>query len=186
MVAVGILVLIATVPLPAPIRVALLAALALSAVAVVVGYRVLRGTWDPGRGARPQWRERLASVRTSVMGFSAGHPGRLWRVFGLDLVFHALAVLEVYATLGWLLGDRSPTVAQAIVFEALNRVVTVLFKFVPFRIGIDEVLSGALAPVLAVNPVAGVALAVVRKIRNLFWAGAGLIVVAAHPGSRLP
>src|SRR6185295_18524629 len=97
----------------------------------------------------------------------------------LDLGFHALAVLEIYATLGWLLGDRSPTISQAIVFEALNRVVTVLFKFVPFRIGIDEVLSGELAPVLAVNPATGVALAVVRKVRNLFWAAVGLALVAA-------
>jgi hypothetical protein len=52
--------------------------------------------------------------------------------------------------------------------------VTVAFKFVPFRIGIDEALSGALAPVLAVNPAAGVALAVVRKVRNLIWSGVGL------------
>ena len=52
-------------------------------------------------------------------------------------------MLEVFLTLRWLLGDRSPTLAQAIVFEALNRVVTVAFKFVPFRVGVDEALSGA-------------------------------------------
>ena len=56
-------------------------------------------------------------------------------------------MLEVFLTLRWLLGDRSPTLEQAIVFEALNRVVTVVFKFVPFRVGIDEALSGGLAPV---------------------------------------
>jgi hypothetical protein len=31
------------------------------------------------------------------------------------------------------------------------------------------------------NPAAGVSLAVVRKIRSLFWAGIGLGIVAAHP-----
>jgi len=180
-IAVGLAVLLAAVPLPAGVRWAVLAALAGAGVAAAVAFRVLRGTWDEARGARPRWREKLATVRQSVLGFSAGHPGRLWRVFGLDLGFHALAVAEVYLTLGWLLGDRSPTLAQAIVFEALNRVITVAFKFVPFRIGVDEALSGALAPVLAVNPAAGVALAVVRKIRNLFWAGLGLILVATHP-----
>jgi hypothetical protein len=182
MVAVGLVVLLAVVPLPPSLRWTVVAALAGAGVAGAVAFRVLRGTWDESRGARPRWRETLASVRRSVLFFSAGHPGRLWRVFGLDLGFHALAVVEVYLTLGWLLGDRSPTLAQAIVFEALNRVVTVAFKFVPFRIGVDEALSGALAPLLAVNPAAGVALAVVRKIRNLFWAGVGLIFVAAHPG----
>ena len=99
----------------------------------------------------------------------------------LDLVFHALAVLEVYVTLEWVLGDRSPTLVQAIVFEALNRVITAAFKFVPFRVGIDEASAGALAPMLSVNPAAGVALAVVRKVRNLFWAAIGLVLVAAHP-----
>ena len=95
--------------------------------------------------------------------------------------FHALAVLEVFLTLRWLLGDSSPTLAQAIVFEALNRVMTVAFKFVPFRIGVDEALSGALAPMLALNPTAGVSLAVVRKVRSLFWSAIGLGIVAAHP-----
>src|SRR6185369_7643421 len=136
--------------------------------------------WDPGRGPRPRWRERLASVRTEALRFSGGHPGRLWRVFALDLVFHALAVAEVYVTLQWLIGDRSPTLVQAIVFEALNRVITAGFKFVPFRVGIDEVSAGALAPILSVNPAAGVALAVVRKVRNLFWAAAGLAIASGR------
>ena len=182
MIAVGLAVLLAGVPIPRTVWWIVLAALAGAGVAAAMAFRLLRGTWDEARGPRPRGREKLATVRQSVLGFSAGHPGRLWRVFGLDLGFHALAVAEVYLTLGWLLGDRSPTLAQAIVFEGLNRVVTVAFKFVPFRIGVDELLSGALAPVLAVNPAAGVALAVVRKIRSLFWAGVGLIFVATHPG----
>jgi hypothetical protein len=150
-------------------------------VAAVVALRLLRGTWDEQRGARPRWRERLASVRMAVLGFSAGSPGRLWRVFALDLLFHALAVLEVFVTLQWLLGGRAVTLAEAIVFESLNRLVTVLFKFVPFRIGVDEATSGALASVMAIDPAAGVALAVVRKIRTLFWTGIGIVIVAAHP-----
>ena len=146
----------------------------------------MRGTWDPRRGARPRWRERLASVANEALRFSGGHPRRLWRVFALDLLFHALAVLEVYITLQWLLGDRSPTLVQAIVFEALNRVITAAFKFVPFRVGIDEASAGALAPILSVNPAAGVALAVVRKVRNLFWAAIGLVLVALHPRDDCP
>jgi hypothetical protein len=115
-----------------------------------------------------------------------GDPSRFWRVFALDAGFHALAVLEIFLTLRWLMGEASPTLAQAVVFEALNRVVTVAFKFVPFRIGVDEALSGAFAPVLAVNPAAGVALAVVRKVRNLAWSAAGLLVIAVHPARAAP
>ena len=111
---------------------------------------------------------------------------RLAQIFLLDLSFHVLAVLEIFLTLRWLLGDRSPTLAQAIVFEALNRVVTVVFKFVPFRVGIDEALSGGIAPIIAVEPVAGVTLAVVRKVRNLVWTGVGLALIAAHPAHAEP
>ena len=45
--------------------------------------------------------------------------------------------------------------------------------------------AGALAPILSVNPAAGVALAVVRKVRNLSWAAVGLVLVAMHPAGRL-
>jgi hypothetical protein len=181
MVGIGLIVLAANVAMPAASRAALVAALGALIIGGGVALRAMRGTWDPGRGARPRWRERLATVRDEAMRFSGGHPERLWRVFALDLVFHALAVVEVYVTLEWLMGDQSPTLVQAIVFEALNRVITAAFKFVPFRVGIDEASAGALAPVLSVNPAAGVALAVVRKVRNLSWAAIGLVLVAAHP-----
>jgi len=151
----------------------------------------MRGTWDARRGARSPLRERAAAARQAVAGFAAEYPGRLWQAFALDAAFHALAILEVFLTLRWLLGDspslgfgeagRSPTLAQAVVFESVNRIIIVAFKFVPFRIGVDEALTGALAPILSLNPTAGVSLAVVRKVRSLFWAGVGLIVIAAHP-----
>jgi hypothetical protein len=181
MVAVGLVVVLATVPLSPFWQFGIVAVLVGAILGGAVGLTLLRGTWDVSRGPRPRWRERLVAVRLAVVGFSAGHPGRLWRAFALDLLFHALAVLEVLLVLQWLLGDLSPTLAQAVVFEALNRVMTVAFKFVPFRIGVDEALSGALAPMLALDPTAGVALAVVRKVRSLFWSAIGLAIIAGHP-----
>lgn len=181
MVAVAVGVVLATVPLPAAWRWAIAGALVAAFAAAVLLLRLLRGTWDDRRGPRPRWRARLAELRLAVLGFSAGHPRRLWRAFGLEMAFHVLGTIEVWLTLQWLVPDRAPTLAQAIVFEGLNRVTTVAFKFVPFRIGVDEALSGAVAPALAVAPAAGVALALVRKVRNLVWSGVGLAIIAAHP-----
>jgi hypothetical protein len=181
MVGIGIIVVVTNVPMPRSWVAAGIAALAAMVAGTAAGLRAVRGTWNPARGARPRWRERLAAIRDEAIRFSGGHPRRLWRVFVLDLLFHALAVVEVFITLEWLLGARSPTFVQAIGFEALNRVITAVFKFVPFRVGIDEASAGALAPILSVNPAAGVALAVVRKVRNLFWAAIGLALVAVHP-----
>ena len=183
MVGIGLVVLAVNVPMPSAWRAVVVLALGVMIAGSAMVLRAMRGTWDVSRGERPRWRERLATVRDEAARFSGSHPERLWRVFALDLLFHALAVLEVFVTLQWLLGDRSATLVQAIVFEALNRVITAAFKFVPFRVGIDEASAGALAPVLSVNPAAGVALAVVRKVRNLFWAAIGLMLVAAHPAA---
>jgi hypothetical protein len=180
MIGIGVAVLVADVPLPTVWRWLGLAALVVLLAATFVALRLMRGTWHDSRGERPRWRERLAAVRVAVLSFSADYRARVWRAFALDLVFHALAVVEIYLTLQWLVPERPVTLEQAVVFEALNRVITVVFKFVPLRIGVDEALSGALAPMLAVDPSVGVALAVVRKIRNLFWSGAGLLIVATH------
>lgn len=181
MVGIGLIVLVTGVPLPRRWIAASVAGLVAMLAGAAIALRAMRGTWDPARGSRPRWRERLATIRDEAVRFSGGHPRRLWRVFALDLLFHALAVAEVFVTLQWLVGNRSPTFVQAVVFEALNRVVTAVFKFVPFRVGIDEAAAGALAPMLAVNPAAGVALAVVRKARNLCWAAIGLAFVAVRP-----
>jgi len=186
MVALGVVVVLSTIPLSLAWREGAIVALVAGVAGTAITLKLMRGTWREESGARPPWRETLAGLRRSVLAFSTEQPGRLARVFVLDLSFHALAVFEIFLTLRWLLGDRSPTLAQAIVFEALNRVVTVAFKFVPFRVGIDEALSGALAPVMAVQPVAGVTLAVVRKVRNLAWTGIGLLFIAGHPAHAEP
>ena len=186
MIAVGLLALLASVPLDFAWQEAILVALALLAVGVVVAWRLIGGTWRAERGARPPWRARLAALRESVLTFSGGHPGRLWRVFLLHLGFHACAFLEVFITLRWLLVDATPTIAQALIFTALDRVVIVLFKFVPFRIGVDEASSGGIAALLGWGPAAGVALAVVKKVRSLAWTGVGLLLIAAHPAQAAP
>jgi hypothetical protein len=129
---------------------------------------------------------RLQTIRSELRRFADEHPGRLARVFSLQLCFHTLGILETFLTLHWLLGDRSPTAIQAVVFETVNRFTTVAFKFVPFRIGVDEAAAGAIAPIIATTAAAGVTLAVVRKTRMLFWSGVGLLLVATHPAGQRP
>lgn len=179
MIGVGIVVMLATVDLPfelQEISVAGLGVLALTGAAAIRFFRRTPSASAQGRS----WRERVTALRISVMEFSAGNPARLWRAFALDLSFHAVAVLEAYLTLRWLLGDGSVSVSEAVLFESLNRVVTAALKFVPLRVGVDEAASGAFAPLLGMNPAAGVALAVVRKVRSLFWMAGGLLVIAAY------
>ena len=185
MIVVGLMVLLATVPLDVGLRETVVAVLAVLAVGVVVTARMLGGTWKPERGERPPWRARLATLRESVLAFSAGHPARLWRVFCLDLLFQAVAVTEVFLTLQWLL-PAPPTVAQAVMFSALDRAVNIAFKFVPLKLGVDEASSGGMAALLGFTPATGVALALIRKVRSIAWVGVGLALIAAHPSQAGP
>lgn len=179
-------VMLASVPMPERWREWGVAALAALLLVSVLAVRVVSGGWGRGGSSPSRWRERLSEVRASVLEFSSGNPLRLWRVFALDMTFHAIAIVEAYLALEWLLGSASPSFREALLFEALNRVITVAFKFVPFRVGVDEVSSGALAPLLAMNPAVGVSLAVVRKVRNLFWAGVGVALIAVHHVQAVP
>ena len=93
--------------------------------------------------------------------------------------------MEVFLTLQWLL-PAPPTVAEAIIFSALDRATIITFKFVPFRLGIDEALSGGMAFVLGWPQATGVALALIKKIRSIAWVGVGLMLIAAHPSQGGP
>jgi hypothetical protein len=67
---------------------------------------------------------------------------------------------------------------DAFLMDYANRAVTVAFKFVPLRLGVDEWASGAMAAMLGNGGAAGVTVAVVRKARLLCWSLAGLAVGA--------
>lgn len=181
MIALGGVALISIVPMPRAWQVAAAGIVAALIAVAILSPRLLRRALDGNVTRESGWPERLRRLGTRAFGFSSDNRVPLLRVFLLELTFHALAVLEVFLTLRWLLGGRSPSLAQAAVFEAMNRVLIVAFKFVPLRVGVDEAFSAALAPLLAVDPAAGVALAVVRKVRNLAWAILGLCVIATHP-----
>lgn len=181
---IGLIALAVTIPLPAGVRELIAVGLVAIAIGAAVALRLAGGTWDDGRGPRPEWRARLAALRQSVLSVSAGHPARLWRVFALHLGFHALALLEVFLTLRWLVGDV--TVAQALMFSALDRLVVVVFKFVPLRIGVDEASSAGMAVLLGWGGAVGVSLAIIKKVRSLAWIGVGLLLIAGHPAAATP
>ncbi len=90
----------------------------------------------------------------------------------------------MYLILGWVAAP--PTVPEAIIFSALDRAIIIAFKFVPFRLWIDEILSGGMATILGWPTAIGVVLALIKKVRSIFWVGVGLILIAAHPSREAP
>jgi hypothetical protein len=86
-------------------------------------------------------------------------------------------VAEIYTTLSFISETLAPTLLTAFILESVNRVINVAFKFVPFRTGVDEYGSGALAKVLGFTRATGVTLAIVRKARDIFWTAVGVLLM---------
>ena len=92
--------------------------------------------------------------------------------------FHVAAVAEVFLVLRLLPGGVAVSLADAFVLETTGRLIAVVFKFVPYRLGVDEAGAAVVARALAIDPTAGVTLALIRRLRILWWNAVGLIVLA--------
>jgi hypothetical protein len=102
--------------------------------------------------------------------------GRLLPIATLETLFHAGGVAEAYLTV-WLLTGTSPALLAAFILETANRIVNVIFRFVPLRVGVDEAGTALIAEVLAIGAAVGVTLAVVRKARVLCLSAAGVALM---------
>jgi hypothetical protein len=125
--------------------------------------------------------EKLRTLEDSVYGFHLRHPARLATVLGLEGVYHAAGVAEVYVTLALI--ATPPPLLVAFILETANRLTNVVFKFVPMRLGVDEAGSAALTTVLGYTSATGATLALVRKVRMLVWTAAGVFFLAKWRGA---
>jgi hypothetical protein len=98
---------------------------------------------------------------------------RIARVVMWEVAFHIAAIAEVWLVVSLLIPDI--TIGEVFLLESAGRFVTVAFKFVPYRLGIDEVGSGAVAAALGLPPATGVTLALVRRLRIIVLNAIGLI-----------
>ncbi len=123
------------------------------------------------------WATRARGIEDRVHELYPRAPRRLAVLAGWELSFHGLAVVETYLVLA-AIGDVSPTLIDAFVFESANRLLAAAFKIVPLRIGVDEAGTAAVAELLGYGGAAGVTLAIVRKARMLVWMTAGVGLLA--------
>jgi len=146
------------------------------------------GVWAARR--RPAVLTRLAQVVSTLTGRASSSVERLreieihfyalltWpitriaRVFVWEALFHLGAVAEVYLLLQ-IVSTRA-TLLEAFILETTGRLIVVIFKFVPYRLGVDEAGTALVATALGLEPTVGVALALVRRLRILVWNGVGL------------
>ena len=126
-----------------------------------------------GRSEAPA--DAVKEIEARIYGVLRWPLGRILRLLTWYVLFHSLAVAEVWVVMRLLPGGNTITLVDAFLMESAGRFVTVAFKFVPYRLGIDEMGSGAVAQVLGLSAATGVTLALVRRLRIIVLNAIGLV-----------
>lgn len=135
------------------------------------------GAWaaaTPGRRIT-HFFDRLQGLETQTYSALSASPSRLAVVIACEVAFHVASVTEAWLTLTLLQGSATPL--NAFLLDTVNRLINVVFRAVPMRVGVDEVTTSGFAELLGVGSATGLTLALVRKARMLFWAIAGLCLI---------
>jgi uncharacterized membrane protein YuzA (DUF378 family) len=156
---------------------ALLAVVTLAAVAVANGWPLM------GNAARAIGRLRwlhnwvggkqstIDSAEHNLLTFPREAPTAFCASLMLNLLWHGLAVLEVYLIL-WFMGARIAVVG-AFVFEGLTKVINLVGALNPGNLGTYEGGNMLIANMFGATGTAGLTLALCRRARAIFWAAIG-------------
>ena len=185
----GTTTLLLTFPLPKPLRIATIVTMAVTLVIVPLAYFVIRrqsrflsalfeylGDRGVARKVMGKLKPRAQNLEDRIYGFYANSQRSFIAILLLDSCFHLAGVLEVYITLSFI-SPVPPTLTQAFILESVNRIIIVAFKFIPFRVGVDEGGTGQVSKVLGFARGVGETLAIVRKGRDIFWATIGVLLI---------
>jgi hypothetical protein len=130
--------------------------------------------------ARPHRLAKVRRLEEEIYTFAARRRATAGAIVFAELTFHALGVLEVYVSL-WLLTGARPSLVTSFILETANRLIIVLFKFIPMQ---QPVVGGAatvlVARALGLSQETALALAIVRGGRMLFWQLAGTLLLVRH------
>lgn len=111
-----------------------------------------------------------------IYDFYRRYPRRFLPICLFEAVYHVLGIVEVWYILSRL-SAAFPNFVDAFLLESVSRLITILFKLVPFVIGVDEAGAQFVGQTVALAAGVGVTLAIIRKGRILFWTAIGLILI---------
>ena len=165
----------------------LVALVLLSAVAVARRWQLI-GTVARTIGRLPwlhDWinskQSTIDSVEDNLLTFYGEAPAAFWASLTLNVLWHALAVLEVYLIVRFM--GAGIAVAGALVVEGLTKVINLVGALNPGNIGTYEGGNLLIAKMFGVTGTAGLTLALCRRARAVFWAGVGVMSMIVMKGS---
>jgi hypothetical protein len=190
----GMIALLFSFQLNKPLRIISTGTLAGVVVLIALAFLIIRKQWKflsgaleylygrgIGRSLLETRRERVRSLEDRVYGFYGRNSSRFLPIMLLEACFHLSGVAEIYVVLYFIsdtfTGGTSSLLLTAFVLESVNRVINVVFKFVPLRLGVDEAGSGWITHVLNFGKASGVTLAIIRKARIICWTALGVALL---------
>jgi len=130
-----------------------------------------------GRSIFEHGRMQVRLFENFIYTFYRRYPRRFLPIVLCELTYHALGITEVLLVLSRIV-EGTPSLLTAFLLESVSRLLTIVFKLVPFLIGIDEAGAQFVAKTVAMGATVGVTLAIIRKGRILFWTGVGILLIA--------
>jgi glycosyltransferase 2 family protein len=182
----GMIALLLSFTLPKGLRIASIVTLGVILLVIGFGLLLIRkqlkfisGTagFLHRRGLDAKWVEKGRTLEDRIYGFYQRNRARFLPILMLEACFHLAGTCEIYVALSFISPLQPPTFLTAFILESVNRVITVAFKFVPLRMGVDEAGTGKVSKVLQFTEVTGVTLAIVRKARDIFWSSVGMALL---------
>lgn len=111
-----------------------------------------------------------------IYGFYRRHPKRFLPICLAEAAFHILGVTEVWFILTRIV-EPAGQLLNSFLLESVSRLITIVFKLIPFVIGVDEAGAQFVAETVAIGAGIGITLAIIRKGRILFWTAIGLVLI---------
>lgn len=111
-----------------------------------------------------------------IYGFYRRYPGRFIPIILTETAFHLLGVIEVWFILTRIV-EPVGQLLNAFLLESVSRLITIVFKLIPFLIGVDEAGAQFVAETAAIGAGVGITLAIIRKGRILFWTAIGISLI---------
>jgi hypothetical protein len=127
-------------------------------------------------------RSHALEIEDRIHGFVGRQPGRVLPIAACEVAYNTAAVAEIWVALALITGT-APALITAYVLESTNRAVMIAFQFIPMWLGVDEAGTALMARALALEPAAGVSLALVRKARVVLWTALGMALFARRSAS---
>jgi phosphatidylglycerophosphate synthase len=126
-------------------------------------------------------RDAIQSVEDRLLDFFHYSPGTFRKNLVLQMAGQVGAVLEVYLILR--LMGHSVGFSSALAMEGLNKLVNVIGMINPGNTGTFEGGNMLFAKLVGITGTAGLTLALIRRVRALFWTAVGAICAVMLPGS---